>query len=144
LPTSNASSVTPTPTTDSSIFAQLFPGSNVNNELTRVDQQGEVVVQVTPLNLGVSGDTLDFEVALETHSVELSMNPANHTTLTTDTGMVVQATAWDGPLGGHHVSGKLIFPASVNGASVLDGATKLTMEIRDVDAELRTFEWILQ
>lgn len=143
LPTSNVPPVTPTPTTDSSIFGQLFPGSNANSELTRIDQQGEVIVNVTPLNLETFGDTLEFKVILDTHSVELSMNPANHATLIADTGMVVEANAWDGPLGGHHVSGKLTFPVSVDGISILDGATKLTMEIRDVGAELRTFEWIL-
>lgn len=142
-PASNAPSVTPTPTTDSSIFSQLFPGRNVNSELTRTDQQGEVIVQVTPLNLDMPGDTLDFEVSLETHSVELSMNPVNHTTLITDTGIAVQPIAWDGPIGGHHVSGTLTFPVSVDGVFILDGVTKLTMEIRDVDAELRTLEWIL-
>lgn len=142
-PASNAPSVTPTPTTDASIFAQLFPGSNANNELTRIDQQGEVVVEVTLLNLDMPGDTLDFEVSLETHSVELSMNPANHSTLITDTGMAIKPIAWDGPIGGHHVSGRLTFPVSVDGVFILEGATKLTMEIRDVDAELRIFEWTL-
>jgi uncharacterized protein YcfL len=143
MPTSEIRSVAPTPTTDPSISAQLFSGSNVNFELNRVDQQGEVIVNVTPLNLKTSGDTLEFKVILDTHSVELSMNPANHATLIADTGMVVEANAWDGPLGGHHVSGKLTFPASVDGVSILDGATKLTMQLRDVGAELRTFEWIL-
>jgi len=142
-PASNTPSVTPTPTTDSSIFAQLFPGSNVNSELTRIDQQGEVVVQVTPINLDMPGDTLDFEISLETHSVELNMNLVNHATLITDTRIVVQPIGWDGPIGGHHVSGTLTFPVSVDGGFILDGVTELIMEIRDVDAELRTFEWIL-
>jgi hypothetical protein len=144
LPTSDVRSVTPTPTTDPSVFAQLFPGANANNTLTRIDQQGEVIVNVTPLNLEMAVKTLEFEVSLETHSVELSMNPANHSTLSTDTGVVVQATAWEGPLGGHHVSGKLFFPATIDGVPVLDGVTRLVIEIKDVDAELRTFEWTLQ
>lgn len=41
---------------------------------TRIDEQGAVVVSVTPLNLSTPGATLDFEVSLETHSVDLSMN----------------------------------------------------------------------
>jgi hypothetical protein len=143
MQSSNGMPVTPTPTTDPSILGQLFPNSNAGSELTRIDQQGMIVVEVTPVNLGTPGDTLIFEVALNTHSVDLNFNLAQHATLMTDTGKVVQATVWDGPMGGHHVSGKLTFPVSVEGESILNGATKLTLEIRDVDAELRTFEWTL-
>jgi hypothetical protein len=38
----------------------------------------------------------------------------------------------------------LIFPATLNGKSILDGAGKLTLTIMDVDAPSRTFEWSLQ
>ena len=143
MQSSNGMAVTPTPTTDPSILGKLFPNSNAGNELTRIDQQGMVVVEVTPVNLGTPSDTLVFDVALNTHSVDLNFNLAKHAILITDTGKVVQATAWDGPMGGHHVSGKLTFPVNVDGESILNGATKLTLEIRDVDAELRTFEWTL-
>lgn len=141
LPTSNARSITPTPTTDPSVFAQLFPGSNAGNELTRLDEQGMVIVEVTPLNLGMPGDTLVFEVSMNTHSVDLNMDLAQLATLTTDTGMAVQASFWEAPRGGHHVSGNLIFPAVINGFPVLDGTSKISLEIREVDASLRTFEW---
>jgi hypothetical protein len=144
FPTSGARSVTATPTTDPSVFAQLFPGSSGGNELTRLDEQGMVTVEVTPLNLGMPGDTLVFEVSMNTHSVDLSMDLATLATLTTDTGQALQASFWEAPRGGHHVSGNLIFPAAINGLPVLDGATKISLEIRDVDASLRTFEWTLQ
>ena len=141
IPTSNARSITPTPTTDPSIFAQLFPGSDGGNELTRLDEQGMVTVEVTPLNLGMPGDSLVFEVSMNTHSVDLSMDLAQLATLTTDTGLAIRASVWDAPRGGHHVSGNLIFPASMNGLPVLDGASKISLEIREVDASLRTFAW---
>ncbi len=47
------------------------------------------------------------------------------------------------PTGGHHVSGTLSFPASVEGKPVLDGATKLTLTIKSVDAPERVFIWDL-
>jgi len=122
----------------------LFSGSNANSEFTRTDQQGMVVVEVTPLNFGMPGDTLDFDVSLNTHSVDLSMDLAKLATLITDSGIIVQASLWDAPRGGHHVSGKLVFPTIVNGVSVLDGAAKLTLQIRDLDAPMRIFEWNLQ
>lgn len=144
MPTSDAYSVTPTPTTDPSIFAQLFPGASAGNELTRMDGQGMVTMEVAPVNLGLPGETLVFEVTMNTHSVDLSMDLAELSTLTTDTGQVIQASLWDAPRGGHHVFGKLLFPAYKDGVFVLDGATAFSLQVRDVDADLRTFEWQLK
>jgi len=144
MPTSSAMTVVATPTTNPSIFEQLFPSSNAGNELTRTDQQGMVVVEVTPLNLGTPADTLIFEVAMNTHSVDLSMDLVQLSTLTTNTGMVIQALSWDAPLGGHHVSGKLTFPAMKDGVSIMDGVTNITLQIRNMEADLRTFEWQLK
>ena len=110
-------------------------------ELT--DSQGAVTVIVKPLDLNSSQDTLNFEVTLDTHSIDLSMDLAALATLTIDNGQSVQAAVWDAPLGGHHVSGTLSFPASVEGKAILDGASKLTLIIKDVDAPERVFAWDL-
>ncbi len=112
------------------------------SELT--NSQGAVTVTVKPLGLDGQSEELQFEVALETHSVDLSMDLASLATLTTDTGFIVQADIWDAPRGGHHVSGTLTFPASVDGKAILDGAAKLTLVIKDVDAPERTFTWDLK
>ena len=113
-------------------------------DLTRTDQQGAVTVIVTPLNLDNPSEQLEFNVALETHSVDLSMDLATLATLVTDTGITVPATLWDAPRGGHHVSGKLIFPTTKDGTSILEDATTLTLIIVDVDASSRVFEWDLK
>ena len=125
---------------------QLPPVSNAtqNKDLVRSDEQGAVVFQVTPLDLSTPVDTLDFDVAMNTHSVDLSMDLSTLSTLSTDTGITVQATKWDAPGGGHHVDGKLIFPAAQNGKSILEGASKLTLTIIKVDAASRVFEWELK
>jgi hypothetical protein len=86
-----------------------------------MDEQGAVAVEVKPVNLTNPGEA----------------------TLTTDTGKTVQASQWDAPSGGHHVSGKLIFPASLDGKSFLEGAKKLTLTIKDLDAPERVFSWDL-
>jgi hypothetical protein len=112
-------------------------------DLSRSDAQGAVIVDITPLNLDHPGQTVDFEVSMNTHSVDLSMNLALLATLTTDTGLTIQATAWDGPGGGHHVSGKLSFPAIVNDKPLLRNAAELTLTLRNVDAPERTFKWQL-
>lgn len=113
-------------------------------DLVRSDAQGAVTVSVTPLNLDNPSDQLEFDVSLETHTVDLSMDLATLATLTTDTGLTIQATTWDAPRGGHHVQGKLIFPATENGRSILDGTKKLILTITNVDIPSRIFEWQLQ
>jgi hypothetical protein len=130
--TDQASSASPSVSNESS-----SPG----NSLTRSDQQGAVTVNVTPLNLDNPSDQLEFDIALETHSVDLSMDLATLATLTTDTGITVQSTTWDAPRGGHHVEGKLFFPATQDGKTILDAASKLTLTITDIDAPSRVFEW---
>jgi hypothetical protein len=107
----------------------------------RTDQQGAVVVEVTPLNLDAPGQTLDFQVSMNTHSVDLSMDLATLATLATDAGLQAEAISWDGALGGHHVSGTLSFPATVNGKPLLEGASQLRLTIRSVDANARIFTW---
>ena len=115
-----------------------------NSDLTRTDEQGAVTFEVTPLNLSKAADSLEFDVSMNTHSVDLSMDLAQLATLTTDTGLTVQAAKWDATPGGHHVPGKLIFPVTQDGKSVLEGAGKLTLTIVNVDAPTRLFEWSLQ
>ncbi|GAB4505092.1 MAG: hypothetical protein Fur0043_20870 [Anaerolineales bacterium] len=112
------------------------------DESTQSDSQGEVIVEITPLNLNNPGETLEFAVSLNTHSVDLSMDLAERATLTTDMGYTVQALKWDAPRGGHHVSGTLIFPATLDGKPLLEGANGLTLSIKSVDASLRLFSWI--
>lgn len=126
----------------SSRSAQTF--APVWEQTVQVDEQGAVVMQITPLNLNSQGDLLEFEIALNTHSVDLSMDLAKLATLTTDAGMTVNATSWEAPRGGHHVSGKLLFPSHMDGESILEGTTNITVQIRDVDAALRSFVWGIQ
>ena len=123
--------------------APAAPGGAALDE-TLVDEQGAVSVAVTPLAVGDEGTSLDFEVAMNTHSVDLSMDLAALATLTTDTGAEVTARSWDAPLGGHHATGVLSFPAAASGGLLLDGATTLTLTLLDVDAPVRTFTWSLK
>jgi hypothetical protein len=109
-----------------------------------MDDQGAIIFEVTPLDLNQTADALEFNIVLTTHSIDLSMDLAATATLSTDTGVTVKSTLWDAPRGGHHVEGKLIFPAAQDGKSILDGATKITLTITNVDAPTRIFEWELK
>ena len=109
----------------------------------RTDQQGAVTVVVKPELWTSSSETLTFVIALDTHSVDLSFDLAALATLSTDTGLTLQSTGWDAPAGGHHVSGKLSFPARVDGKFVLDGINNLLLTIKNLDASERVFTWEL-
>lgn len=111
------------------------------SSLEREDAQGNVVVIVTPLNLDQPSDTLDFDVALDTHSVDLKMDLTTLAELKTDSGLSVKPVKWDAPMGGHHVSGTLSFPATIDGTLLLEGATTLTLTLLNVDVPERTFTW---
>lgn len=120
------------------------PSTPSSNSAMRIDEQGAIIFEIAPLNLALPTDTLEFTVVMTTHSIDLSMDLATLATLTTDTGVSVESTLWDAPRGGHHVEGKLIFPASKDGKSILEGATKITLTIVNVDAPTRVFEWDLK
>jgi hypothetical protein len=110
-------------------------------ELSRYDGQGAVEVTVTPVNLENPGETIEFEVSLNTHSVDLSMDLAELALLRTDAGREVRAGLWDAPLGGHHVGGQLSFPAKVDGNSLIEGAREIRLIITGLDAPERIFIW---
>ena len=112
-------------------------------DLSRSDLQGSVEFTVTPLNLASPAETLEFEVVMDTHSVDLAWDLAAQSTLKTDTGLEVQGQSW--PLGnGHHYEGALTFPVTTaEGRPLLDGAKSLTLTIRDTDVNERVFVWEL-
>ena len=139
---SATSSPLPTqPPSDPVLAESVFPEFDL---ATRLDNQGAIIFEVTPLDLNQTTEPLEFNIVLTTHSIDLSMDLATTATLTTDTGVSVNSTLWDAPRGGHHVEGKLIFPATQDGKSILEGAGKLTLTIINVDALTRTFEWELK
>jgi len=111
---------------------------------TRTDTQGSVTFEVTPIGLLVAAETLEFEVVMNTHSVDLAWDLAVQSVLRTESGLEVQALSW--PLGsGHHYSGTLTFPGrSADGAALLDVARVLTLIIRDTDVPERLFTWDVQ
>jgi hypothetical protein len=111
-------------------------------DLARWDKQGAVEVEIRPRNfLSAVGGLLEFDVFMNTHSVDLSMDLATVATLETDLGLYVSAGWWSGG-GGHHVQGVLTFPEKdTAGRMILDGAQTITLRIEGVDAPVREFQW---
>lgn len=107
--------------------------------VTQSNDEQSVTIEVTPLNLPDGGSTLDFEVAFNTHSVDLSFDPAAISVLRDDAGREYPAIAWEGAApGGHHRSGVLRF-------KVPDLTTDFVeLTIRDVaGVPERVFRWSL-
>jgi hypothetical protein len=107
---------------------------------------GAITVKVTPLNLKEAGaETVDFTVALDTHTVNLDFDLAQLATLQIGEQKIA-ASVWE-PAGGggHHVAGTLRFPATAaDGEALLEGATELVLVLRGLpgDGE-QTFTWRL-
>lgn len=76
----------------------------------RSSNAGQVVIQVQPTKLGGDQDTWEFSVALNTHSVDLSYDLTQVSTLRCERGQEYRPLAWEGsPPGGHHRQGVLHF-----------------------------------
>ena len=130
-------------TVSSSDPSALPPAGVTGQGLARTDAQGAVEFVVTPLNLTAPGETLDFDVSMNTHSVDMSWNLAAQSVLKTDTGLEMNGSSW--PVGGgHHYDGTLTFPAkTADGKALLEGAKTLTLIIRNTDVAERLFVWEL-
>lgn len=99
---------------------------------------GSVTVTVTPLSLK-AGAPLEFEIAMNTHSVDLSDDMLKAVVLRDDAGKEYAPTAWDGPAsGGHHRSGKVTLP------DLASGAKSVTLVVKGIaGVPERSFKWDL-
>lgn len=134
---SSSPSSTPAPAV-SSASAAAANAAPAGDELTQINDKAMVTVAVTPLNLNdKSAATLDFKIALNTHSVDLGYDLTTIATLSSDTGEKVQPIKWDGPAGGgHHREGALSFP------QLKQRGQTLTLTLRGIaDVPERTFTW---
>lgn len=106
---------------------------------TQSNNEQAVAVDVTPLNLADGGNTLDFEVAFNTHSVDLDFDPAAISVLRDGAGREYPAVAWEGAApGGHHRSGVLRFQVPDNAPDFIE------VVIHDVaGVPERVFHWSL-
>jgi len=79
-----------------------------NQELAaQENSEGNVTVVVTPI---ISDSSLDFEIVMDTHSVELGADMLEISELKTDQDESYSPAAWEGSAsGGHHRSGVLKF-----------------------------------
>ncbi|MEK6220890.1 MAG: hypothetical protein N2D54_01420 [Chloroflexota bacterium] len=108
---------------------------------SKVDQQGAVEVSISPINLNSPENGISFQIGLNTHSVDLNMNLADLSIIELDNGLTLSQANWEGEIGGHHLSGVLVFPLSDKEISQLNSARQITLTIKNVDALSRSFIW---
>ncbi len=99
---------------------------------------GGVTVSATLLQPAASGPrTIDFELVMTTHMGALPSNMLEVAKLLEKQGQVLLPIAWSGGGGGHHLSGKLSFPAD---SASLNGTYTLLLQGINGPNDLR-FEW---
>lgn len=106
---------------------------------SRLDEQGEVKVEVQPLKIEPKAQS-QFEIILDTHTVELDADLTKQALLYDDQSHFYKPASWTGAApGGHHRQGTLTF-------GPMDTTPKFVeLRIKNVGAIAeRTFRWELK
>jgi len=138
----NTMPMTGTPSADQSEAAATAADQTQTAEL------GAITFKVTPLNLeDAKAETLDFNIVLDTHTVDLNFDLAELVTLQIG-DQEVAASAWETAGSGnsnHHVEGTLRFATTdADGNALREAATEVSVVFRGLpgDGE-RVFVWRL-
>lgn len=102
---------------------------------TKIDDQDNVSVVVTPLDLSPQSVEWRFDVGMNTHSVELNQDMTKIAVLVDDQGKEYKPLAWTGPTGGHHREGTLTF------ARITPTPKSIELKITGIADVVRTFVW---
>ena len=107
-----------------------------NKSSTQENDGGNVKITVTPKTLTV-GEKPSFDVVFETHSVDLTFDVAQISSLVDDKGKIFNQSVWEGSEpGGHHREGILTFN------TVLSETKFVELIIRNmVGVAERKFKW---
>lgn len=116
----------------------LAQSADPNALAAQVSRGGGVTVTVTPKSLAAEAQQWEFELVLDTHTVDLSQDLGKSAALIDAAGRAHAPLAWSGdPPGGHHRKGVLSFKP-------LGAVDAVTLQIRDVGLSERTFRWPLK
>jgi hypothetical protein len=101
------------------------------------DEGGGVTVKATWVG---STAGIAFEVALDTHSVDLDGLDLRGATLQNDNGVTIADPVWDADKGGHHRSGRLTFQGDPG--TLLASTAWIELSVPDVaGVPVRTLRW---
>lgn len=112
---------------------QVSPEQNLES---KTGEQAAVTVTVTPVNISSQREEWEFDVLMNTHSVELDQNILKISALVDNQGKEYKPIRWDGAeAGGHHREGVLIF----NRISPFPKSVEL--KISEIGSVVRSFKW---
>jgi hypothetical protein len=120
---------------------EIAPSTNIVTKQweTKSDDQPPVTITVTPIDISSGLKEWKFAVVMDTHSVELDQNLTKLAVLIDDQGKEYQPLNWEGPVGGHHREGVLVFSAVEPTPQVVE------IKIKDVGGiPERSFKWHLK
>lgn len=103
---------------------------------SKVKSMGAVEVEVTPVSIKL-GSKMIFDVALNTHSVDLSYDYTNIIKAEDAKGNVYEAISWSGDKGGHHLRGE------VELEPLIEDTRTIKLNIKGIDNQNAVFEWEL-
>lgn len=122
---------------------ELAPVANQSNQQTtakqtwetKTEEQDSVTVVVTPLDLSTNSKEWKFDVGMNTHSVELDQDMTKIAALVDDQGKEYKPIRWEGPVGGHHREGVLIFD------QITPNPKSVELKISNIGDVVRSFTW---
>ncbi len=133
MPTPTPAPTKASPPTPAPSFA---PKSSDTKFATKSNEGGSVTVTVTPIAL-IIGEPIAFEIAMNTHSVDLSDDITKIVILRDDAGKEYSPTAWEGQEpGGHHRGGILKFTALATKTKFVELVIKGLAKVPE-----RVFQW---
>ncbi|MFP5343977.1 MAG: hypothetical protein ACLGIJ_13820 [Candidatus Limnocylindria bacterium] len=107
--------------------------------MTRTSEGGRVTVVATWPGPDAGAD---FDITLDTHSVDLDALDLAEAILRNDRGETLKARPWAAPNGGHHREGALTFDGDA--PPFLDGARWIELVLTGIgDLPERTLRWEL-
>ncbi len=106
---------------------------------SKVDDQASVTVAVAPIDISSQSKEWKFDIVMDTHSVELDQDMTESTVLISDQGKEYKPISWEGPSGGHHREGVLVF-------NPIEPAPKyIELKIKNVGGVTeRLFKWNIE
>ncbi|MFA6272908.1 MAG: hypothetical protein WC673_00215 [Candidatus Paceibacterota bacterium] len=112
--------------------------STKQNWESKTDDQAMVIVTVTPIGISPESEEWKFNVVMSTHSVELDQDMIKSVVLVDVQGKEFKPLNWEGPVGGHHREGLLIF----NPITPIPKFVEL--KISGIGDVIRSFNWQLK
>ncbi len=122
------------------IFYQNRPAEQKTlstNWKSKTDNQLAVTITVTPIDIFSQSKEWKFDVVMDTHSVELDQDLTKVAVLIDDQGKEYKPLNWEGPVGGHHREGVLIF------SQITPIPKFVELKISDIGDVVRNFDWQL-